>query len=58
MLDVHQLKAEDLQGLDAETAFAGRRMTAIIDPDNQPSVRVARKLGFAEAAARRPQGRS
>lgn len=34
----------------AETAFAGRRMTALIDPDNQPSVRVAKKLGFAELA--------
>jgi RimJ/RimL family protein N-acetyltransferase len=33
-----------------ETAFAGRKMTAIIDPDNLPSVRVARKLGFAEMA--------
>jgi len=34
----------------AETAFAGRKMTAIIDPDNQPSLHVAKKLGFAEAA--------
>jgi RimJ/RimL family protein N-acetyltransferase len=34
----------------AETAFAGRKMTAIIDPDNQMSVRVAKKLGFAETA--------
>ncbi|MGN6489198.1 MAG: GNAT family N-acetyltransferase [Devosia sp.] len=34
----------------AETAFAGQRMTALIDPDNQPSVRVAKKLGFAELA--------
>lgn len=32
----------------AETAFAGRRMTALIDPDNLTSVRVAKKLGFAE----------
>lgn len=34
----------------AETAFAGRKMTAIIDPDNLPSLHVAKKLGFAEAA--------
>jgi len=34
----------------AETAFAGRRMTALIDPDNQPSLHVAKKLGFAEMA--------
>jgi RimJ/RimL family protein N-acetyltransferase len=34
----------------AETTFAGRKMTAIIDPDNQPSVRVAKKLGFIELA--------
>jgi len=34
----------------AETAFAGRKMTAIIDPDNLPSVRVAKKLGFVELA--------
>ena len=34
----------------AEAAFAGRKMTAIIDPDNQMSVRVAKKLGFSELA--------
>jgi RimJ/RimL family protein N-acetyltransferase len=34
----------------AETAFGGQKMTAIIDPDNQTSVRVAKKLGFAEVA--------
>jgi len=34
----------------AGTAFAGRKMTAIIDPDNLPSLHVAKKLGFAEAA--------
>lgn len=34
----------------AEGAFHGRKMTAIIDPDNLPSVRVAKKLGFAELA--------
>lgn len=34
----------------AETAFPGRRMTCIIDPDNQPSIRVARRLGFIEMA--------
>lgn len=34
----------------AETAFVGQKMTAIIDPDNLPSVHVAKKLGFAEAA--------
>lgn len=34
----------------AETAFAGQKMTAIIDPDNLPSVHVAKKLGFVEAA--------
>lgn len=34
----------------AETAFADRKMTALIDPDNLPSVRVARKLGFTEMA--------
>jgi len=33
----------------AGTAFAGRKMTAIIDPDNLPSLHVAKKLGFAEA---------
>lgn len=34
----------------AETTFAGRKMTAIIDPDNQPSLHVAKKLGFTELA--------
>jgi len=34
----------------AETAFPGRRMTCIIDPDNLPSIRVATRLGFAELA--------
>jgi RimJ/RimL family protein N-acetyltransferase len=34
----------------ADAAFAGRKMTAIIDPDNLPSVHVAKKLGFAEAS--------
>jgi RimJ/RimL family protein N-acetyltransferase len=34
----------------AGTAFPGRRMTAIIDPDNLPSVHVAKKLGFKEFA--------
>jgi RimJ/RimL family protein N-acetyltransferase len=34
----------------AETAFPGQRITAIIDPDNLPSVRVAKKLGFVELA--------
>jgi RimJ/RimL family protein N-acetyltransferase len=33
-----------------ETAFVGQRMTAIIDPDNLPSLHVARKIGFTEAA--------
>ncbi len=37
----------------AETAFPGQRMTCIIDPDNQPSIRVARRLGFAESARTR-----
>lgn len=32
----------------AATHCPGRRLTCIIDPDNQPSIRVARKLGFAE----------
>jgi RimJ/RimL family protein N-acetyltransferase len=34
----------------AESAFPGQRMTAIIDPDNQPSLHVAKKLGFTEMA--------
>jgi len=34
----------------AETAFRGRAMTCIIDPDNQPSIRVARRIGFTETA--------
>jgi RimJ/RimL family protein N-acetyltransferase len=34
----------------AQAAFSDRRMTAIIDPDNQPSLHVAKKLGFAEFA--------
>lgn len=33
----------------AEGVFSGQKMTALIDPDNLPSVRVAKKLGFAEA---------
>ena len=37
----------------AEHAFPGRRMTCIIDPDNLPSVRVAKKLGFVELARTR-----
>lgn len=32
----------------ADSQFAGRRMTAIIDPDNLPSLRVAARLGFEE----------
>src|SRR5690606_4264029 len=32
----------------ADTAFPGRRMTCIIDPDNLPSIRVAQRLGFTE----------
>jgi RimJ/RimL family protein N-acetyltransferase len=34
----------------AEAAFPGRRMTCIIDPENQPSIRVAQRLGFVELA--------
>jgi RimJ/RimL family protein N-acetyltransferase len=34
----------------AETAFPGRWMTCIINPDNLPSVRVASRLGFVELA--------
>ncbi|HQZ11611.1 MAG TPA: GNAT family N-acetyltransferase [Devosia sp.] len=34
----------------ADTAFAGQRMTCIINPDNLPSVRVANRLGFREFA--------
>lgn len=34
----------------AESAFPGERMTAIIHPDNLPSMRVASRLGFAELA--------
>ena len=34
----------------AEGAFKGMRMTCIIDPDNLPSIRVARRLGFEELA--------
>lgn len=34
----------------AEAAFAGRRMTCLIDPDNLASMRVASKLGFKEFA--------
>jgi RimJ/RimL family protein N-acetyltransferase len=34
----------------AEKAFPNQRMTAIIDPDNLPSLRVAKKLGFSELA--------
>ncbi|MBX9459097.1 MAG: GNAT family N-acetyltransferase [Rhizobium sp.] len=30
----------------ADTTFPGRRMTAIIDPANQPSIRIASRLGF------------
>lgn len=37
----------------ADTAFPGRRMTCIIDPDNLPSIRVAQRLGFAELARTR-----
>lgn len=32
----------------AEETFPGRRMTAIIDPANHPSIRVAGRLGFTE----------
>lgn len=32
----------------AEQAFPGRRMTCIIDPANQPSLRIAARLGFSE----------
>lgn len=35
----------------ADEKFPGRRMTCIIDPANQPSRRVAGKLGFREMAA-------
>ncbi|WP_374622062.1 GNAT family N-acetyltransferase [Devosia sp.] len=34
----------------AGTAFAGQRMTCIINPDNLPSIRVAGRLGFTELA--------
>ncbi len=34
----------------AEGKFPGQRMTCIIDPDNLPSVRVAKRLGFEELA--------
>lgn len=34
----------------AEAAFARRRMTCLIDPDNLASLRVAGKLGFKEFA--------
>jgi RimJ/RimL family protein N-acetyltransferase len=34
----------------AETAFPGRRMTCLIDPDNLASIRVATRLGFTELA--------
>ncbi|MCB1445627.1 MAG: GNAT family N-acetyltransferase [Rhizobiaceae bacterium] len=34
----------------ADEAFPGRRMTAIIEPDNAPSIRVARRLGFSAFA--------
>jgi RimJ/RimL family protein N-acetyltransferase len=34
----------------AEAKFAGQRMTCLIDPDNQASLRVAGKLGFKEFA--------
>jgi RimJ/RimL family protein N-acetyltransferase len=34
----------------ADAAFPGMRMTAIIDPDNLPSIRVAQRLGFTELA--------
>lgn len=34
----------------ADNAFPGRLMTCIIDPDNQPSLRVAARLGFKEFA--------
>jgi RimJ/RimL family protein N-acetyltransferase len=34
----------------AQEAFAGRRLTCIIDPDNLPSIRVANRLGFSELA--------
>lgn len=37
----------------ADTAFPGRRMTCIIDPDNLPSIRVAQRLGFTEMARTR-----
>ena len=35
----------------ADATFPGRRMTCIIDPANQPSQRVATKLGFREVTA-------
>ena len=35
----------------ADETFPGRRMTCIIDPANEPSRRVAAKLGFKEMAA-------
>jgi RimJ/RimL family protein N-acetyltransferase len=34
----------------ADAAFAGRRMTCIIDPANLASQRVASRLGFSEAS--------
>lgn len=42
----------------AEQAFPGRRMTCIIDPANQPSLRVAARLGFAEVCATSYHGSS
>jgi len=30
----------------ADRQFAGRRMTCIVDLENQPSLRVAKKIGF------------
>jgi RimJ/RimL family protein N-acetyltransferase len=37
----------------AASAFPRRRMTCIIDPENQPSLRVAQRLGFVELARTR-----
>jgi RimJ/RimL family protein N-acetyltransferase len=34
----------------AATAFPGKRMTCLIDPDNLASIRVATRLGFTELA--------
>jgi RimJ/RimL family protein N-acetyltransferase len=40
----------------AEASFAGRRMTAIIDAGNAPSIRLAGKLGFRDHGPARYNG--